>query len=464
MKGLLLFLVICFLVVNQSLAEVWPAFPIPYLAMKCDDILLAKPVAGSVRASDLCIRDEKSNSWVLVEIVKVYRSAEYCVGDTVWVCLFDLYSFLNEEDPIFDKAYLSASDTISQMWLFGEMKKSFLDKHAMAPCKGKYFHTEFSGVRFQDQIGSIYSPSQINIPGNFYFSNSSQSIENFDKLVTESVDLTNRLFAIRRITNKRIQNDSLFSWIELVKAKPIENGFARQDAWGQNVQVPFAWIIGNGEDDQAWKAIMLHTEMFQVDKLWCNYRFLYFHPIPEMLGTKQNAFEKTQRYVEPFKTQSGIKLMSEFYLNDTLGIYRNLTSRILASYCKEQEWRRISGNDANIYVSINNTLCYYENPDTAWFTFYQQIGTLKILDCPQIEIYQIDSDRKQINHNMMDTSEYCSKVDWKTAPMRIGTGFDVALDLKKYGIGHGKWFIKASGKAGNSNELNWTTEQMFEIK
>ena len=134
--------------------------------------------------------------------------------------------------------------------------------------KGNISTQSFQVSGFRIKLAVFIHPDKLSYLEIFYFSNSSQSIENFDKLVTESVDLTNRLFAIRRITNKRIQNDSLFSWIELARAKPIENGFARQDAWGQNVQVPFAWIIGNGEDDQAWKAIMLHTEMcFK----WTNY-------------------------------------------------------------------------------------------------------------------------------------------------------------------------------------------------
>jgi len=298
------------------LAEDMPTMPVAYFAVKCSEIWEAEPLEQNAVASIFWKVDDEDWDWFRVRISKVHRSNFYKAGDTVYVTLGTVYAWpkLSESDA---ERRLSARDTIRRLFLFGhmvtQMEHNSYSSWPPAMGRGSYLQIESSGIRPENQQGKVFTPIQMGNPGPYSFYRSNGTGAEWRACVERHVQLANELFALRRIENRGVQNDSLFSWIRRNKASLTLPNHDDRDSWIWHRELPFSWILNNGEDEKAWEAIVLYHQFFPDDML---YNSDYYYS----LSAQQNHFEQSQVKLRPFHSQKGIDFILEKMRDTSLSI------------------------------------------------------------------------------------------------------------------------------------------------
>lgn len=310
----------------QAKADELPTMPIAYFAVRCNEIWEAEPLERNAVAAVFWKVNEEDRDWFRVRILKVHRSNSYKEGDIVWVSCGTTYKWPKASSAPQSSWNLSAQDTIQRLWLFGSIltqrEQNTNSGWLPVPPGNSYLDIVTSGIRLENQQGVVFTPMQEMNPGlyKFYRKTTSSGISaswspaNGSELslcVENNVRMANDLFSIRGIAPLDAQNDTLFSWI-LKHKLSLTVRHDDPDSWSWYRELPFSWILGNGNDRQAWEAIELYHQFFPDD-------MLSGRDYVDRLPDNQYQLNQSSNKDQPFDSEAGIALLTNKVKDISLG-------------------------------------------------------------------------------------------------------------------------------------------------
>jgi hypothetical protein len=306
MKKSMLFILAVFILSSKLSAEILLTFPIAYFAVECDEIWEATPIQQNTVSAVFGKANVDDWNWFQVRISKVHRSAFCREGDTMWVTCGTSYMWVESVYEQEERDNSFKNDTIKRLWLFGRIYTGAEQwpKPGYVPARSPFLATASSGIRPENQNGVVFTPYQRGNPGPYFFS---QGLENelkngqeMRRCVEKNVRIADELFAFRRIQNRKTQNDSIFSWINRNKTS-LTMSSRDPDSWLWNRELPFYLIYGNGEDEQAWGALLLFNQFFPDKMLSENWS--------TQIEETQARFKVYQKMIRPFRSASGLAFL-----------------------------------------------------------------------------------------------------------------------------------------------------------
>lgn len=467
-------------------AEDMPSMPIAYFAVKCSEIWEAEPLGQNPVASTFWQSRYEVDNFVRVRISKIYRSLSLKIGDTVYVNFGSAYDWPIASD--IDRDWrLSGIDTIRRIWLFGDMiiqteQRSYGRQPVLSGAP--YLQVESSGIWPENQKAAVFRPLQMDNPGPYVFSRNKFTATEMGIFVARNVHLADELFTLHRIKDLRGQNDSLFSWVTRNQAGFRLQDYSHPNSWMWHRELPFSWILNNGNDDQAWKAIELigklrdtslslplrnnamywFREALRGDLTLDNrkniLRDLLQLPAGDSILSRSGWIETIQSvgfWRENYQNRSlpeAYQCLAKIYQNEPPEGYRNRYADFLVRHSTAEEWKKLNGSDARILVQYSN---FWTDTlkKTIVFQLRQAHGYESIFECPQMEMFQLDPQGQRKSVRQLSDSDFCTKADWTNQPLSGELCVKIQMDEK---TPRGRWYFKAWGNAGQKHELHWVSE------